>query len=323
MKKSKVIIPAMALLLFSTAASVTGTVAWFSSTRVFNTSAASFGVKAIDGNLEATCTGRVGTTATTGSKGVQANTNARLTHGSFNHTTTEAWILNNEPSGNNTDTFKSRGLEATAFGKEKTTAKTSDWFIKTADSNDYYVAFSWQIDFTYTFGGGEQNAVIFLDRKNTTLSVTKGANGASSAGSTRETNKGFRIAFYPVTVSGGTETVASGGNGVARVWSNNGAYDAAHYVTGSSSINDQGTYTANNYVTSQDTSRYAENLGSATVDAYAEKICSVSSAATTVRVICVAWYEGTEDNVKSDASMDDVTANLVFYARSVTTGSGS
>ena len=51
MKKTKVIIPAMGLLLLSTAASVTGTVAWFSMNNSVTATAMSIKVKAEDGIL--------------------------------------------------------------------------------------------------------------------------------------------------------------------------------------------------------------------------------------------------------------------------------
>ena len=44
MKKSKVIIPALALMAFSVAASITGTVAWFTANRVATVTAGSFAV---------------------------------------------------------------------------------------------------------------------------------------------------------------------------------------------------------------------------------------------------------------------------------------
>ena len=43
MKKSKIIVPALGLLLLSTAASVSGTVAWFTANRTYNTTISSFG----------------------------------------------------------------------------------------------------------------------------------------------------------------------------------------------------------------------------------------------------------------------------------------
>ncbi|MBR1847068.1 MAG: hypothetical protein IJ787_05080 [Bacilli bacterium] len=61
MKKSKVLIPAMALLLFSTAASITGTVAWFTSTRVYTMSAGDFAVVNTKDNLNATLAPGIGT----------------------------------------------------------------------------------------------------------------------------------------------------------------------------------------------------------------------------------------------------------------------
>ena len=57
MKKSKVIVPAMALLVFSTAASITGAYAWFTSNRTFNTSAGEFEIINNEGNMAYSITG--------------------------------------------------------------------------------------------------------------------------------------------------------------------------------------------------------------------------------------------------------------------------
>ena len=61
MKKSKIIVPALGVLLLSTAASISGTVAWFTASRTFATSVSQFGVGSIDGELTAEVAADIGT----------------------------------------------------------------------------------------------------------------------------------------------------------------------------------------------------------------------------------------------------------------------
>ena len=65
MKKSKIIVPALGILLLSTAASISGTVAWFTASRTFSTHVNAFSVGSVDGNLSGVCAGVVGTKAGT------------------------------------------------------------------------------------------------------------------------------------------------------------------------------------------------------------------------------------------------------------------
>ena len=380
MKKSKVIIPAMALLLFSTAASITGTVAWFTATRVFTTSADTFAVNSIDGNLEAAVTARVGTQKKNGVEAVENYQEdpvvdpsdstkytkhiARLTHGSFNHESTNAFILNSESSDPD-EKFINLGTEATAKADEAT-HRASDWFRKSVAGTkqtdkpstgqeltpiyDYFVAFSWHIDFTYSLGGGETNAGIFLDYKLSHAEKVSTTDDSSSA--EIKTANGFRIAFYPVDAwnSDGTSKTealfASGDNTsdkAGRVFSkddptiadnkvNDAFYvkpatpnadyaKAAEEKTGvynSNATAGTGNYIWNNTKLWNNSSTNYERRGEtetyANAKNYPDFICPISNK---MRVICVAWFDGTSDHVVNAAEKDVVTANLTFYARAL------
>ncbi len=64
MKKSKVLVPALAVLAFSTAASITGTVAWFTATRMATFNAGTFAVVNTNTNLAYDLSNGIGVTVT-------------------------------------------------------------------------------------------------------------------------------------------------------------------------------------------------------------------------------------------------------------------
>ena len=252
MKKSKVILPAMALLLFSTAASVTGTVAWFSATRVFNTSAAQFGINTIDGNLKAAITAHVGTEAVdangqptntpanaVGVRAFKDDTNkirSRLYHGSVDWAANSpvGWTLNRDAKADGSDRYLSKGTEADATTAYASNHAVGGWFLRqtTEPVNNvdhtfnYYVAFSWNIALTYEFGSGEQKVGIFLDRKESYFSEPTVISSASQ-GVELKTATGLRIALIP------TDGVS--GSNHRRVFANSGNYARGYINTEHSS----------------------------------------------------------------------------------------
>lgn len=335
MKKSKVIIPAMALLLFSTAASVTGTVAWFSSTRVFNTSAANFGINTVDGNLTATLEARVGT-ALDGTDKIKSDTNCRLYHGSFNALTTgdnlnKAYILNQEPTGDGSDVYEDKGTEAASYATGVGAANTA-WHVRTATESEitykYFVAFSWKITFNYTMATNESKYGVFLDLAKSSFVADETPIRAAeiSSGAVRydeKTQIGLRIAFIPA--AGATSAKVFGNN--PGPMNTEPDPDVEHditllkYVNGEASTN-TGNYAATNYMVHDSGyvrhANYGETPDTGQTTAAASQVdCLYTATAASTDVICVAWYEGEDANVISRAQMDNVKANLSFYVRGV------
>lgn len=348
MKKSKVIIPAMALLLFSTAASVTGTVAWFSSTRTFITSANQFTVKEVEGGLEAVVSGGVGTqaynaagtaTATadygTDAKTIKSKANCLLTHGSFNPdltadgaTNRQAWIINRDSESNDTH-YASKGTLKAA----ETT--NSNWVAYTdteATPNSYYVAFSWTIKFTYTFNSETKNVGLYFNQQASKLTVTPGTGGAANS----NTFSAFRIAFMPLTASDGDSAAAA--DAKVRLWCATApSTEGKNYVYGSSAAH-VSTHADDDYMAcnsaadvsadNDDTRYWKDNpqatdattaAEEATNKARSDRLCTFKKAGTgnVIYVKCVAWFEGEDVNtIKSGNRLDTVKADMSFYARS-------
>ena len=87
MRKSKVIIPALGVLILSTAASVTGTVAWFTANRTAIITAGEFAVVKTGNDLSVTLGAGVGTAVVNGNNpAVNVTTGYKLTDASFDHT---------------------------------------------------------------------------------------------------------------------------------------------------------------------------------------------------------------------------------------------
>lgn len=336
MKKSKVLIPAMALLLFSTAASVTSTVAWFSSTRVYNQTVGDFKIAQIDGNLACDPAGGVGTFVNAAGdivvgqdadndKTADANTANLLLDGSFNHTTTGT-ALHAFRLSRDGDTFDNRGdLNGTGENAPGTLGK---WWYTTLNvgtspvvATKYYVAVSWTLTFKYTFHSESKDVGVYLDLKGTQFDRKEGSEAISSSDPTspnykKDSAKGMRIAFIE-SGEGGKRTVF----GNRELGTNPNEYTNLKYINGTAN-NAKGTYSATDY-NLHDGSYDRINDSTSETDtahkALPERVCTITigngEGEKTKTVTCVAWFEGEDPDVVNGTAMAVVGANLQFYAR--------
>ena len=311
MKKSKVIVPALGLLLLSTAASVSGTVAWFSANTVYNTSISSISVANLEGSLSCTLLKGVGTVVDGSSivlKDNVSNGNASwLGDASFDHTSTN--LYNDTAVENN---YENLGTLAAAETAEAATVGSSKWFVSldTTNSRRYYRAVSWTMKFAFNFQGDTTPMNLYFDTTST-ASATTHTNAQNS--STAETGKGFRLAFLPEVA------------GDAFVWAPNQTIGNCNYVASTSALKDA-TNTAGSYA-AYTTDLVASNTaaenkllntatsGNATPYNYLGQFVYDSAAnPDELEVKCVAWFEGTDPNVVTDAALQTVVANLKFFA---------
>ena len=321
MKKSKVIIPAMALLLFSTAASVTGTVAWFTSTRTFTSDAGNFQVGQLDGNLDCDVTAGIATTAS--DDNISFNANSILADASYNHTTDHLW----------TDV---PGTDGTLFS-DLGTWGDAKWTHGTVNSITYYYAATWTLTFKYEFVAETKNVNLFFDIEQATARITKNGNDdiASSASQpTANTAKGFRIAFV-------TGAAGSASNGV--VWAPYRAqetldegdpteHEAIRYVSDEDTIGDYtGTAAAGDLLDANANTVDALKGSAGTGHLQAPGTTPATTATNylgtftkpavpgivplVVRV--TAWFEGTDPNIVTNNStvMQALKVTMPFYVR--------
>ena len=90
MKKSRIIVPALGLLALTTAASVVGTVAWFTASRTATIKAGKFAVVDVSDNMSVTLAAGVGVSSVNNgdTKSVTIGSDNKLTDASFDHTDT-------------------------------------------------------------------------------------------------------------------------------------------------------------------------------------------------------------------------------------------
>lgn len=302
MKKSKIIIPALGVILLTTAASVSGTVAWFRATRDVQVSMANFGLKDIDGSLKVTATNVIGTKATNGATtSVEMEANNYLTDGSYGLT-------------NNTKAYRLDKSTGEGFIEYDTTEK---WKILTttgSPAENYYVAVRFKLTFEYTFSGDNRDMNLYFDAKSSTLT----GDGAAGA---KDSRYGFRVALE------------SASNGF--VWSNDNAKaDTEKYNTGSASkvfyVNGTAStataeFAANKVIHELDnTFGDAKDCKDADSDSqanYAGELLGVISKGAgeattgTLDVNVTAWFEGTDPNVVNETELAKMAAQMSFFVR--------
>ena len=146
MKKSKIIVPALGLLLLSTAASVSGSVAWFTANRVYGFTAGQFAVVNTKDNLNCTLGNGFGTT--TSNNEVSVTSGYKLTDASFDHTDTDLPII----------------IPNTEGDKVASKVNLANIGSQTPRATNTYSAFSWTGTFEVTFGATADNDVgLFFD----------------------------------------------------------------------------------------------------------------------------------------------------------------
>ena len=225
MKKNKIIIPAMAMILFSTAASISGTVAWFTANRVFQTTVGNFSVVETEGSLDCTMGASIGTALS--GENIIVDSNNVLTHGSVDIASGKAYIVDpDSPIANPTyedhrthDASSGDGL--TWLYKDNAKVEDTSHALQTVD---IYVAVAWTMTFTYTFNGDTNPVAVYLDRKQSTFSDTVSPSPdfqANAVDQNTDTAKGFRIGFFGAYYGTPAEKGASAANAHNVVWGNN------------------------------------------------------------------------------------------------------
>ncbi len=309
MKKSKIIIPALALLAFSTAASVTGAVAWFTANRTATIDAGSYAVVKTNANLEFELGDGIGTEVDTTDDHV-INFNGLLTDGSVNHKTQKVYTPDSFGTGHAADPKGEIDLNATyplTPGGETledllTRGQTGDTPAVTI-----YTAATFDITFTVTFGQVPGDIGLYLD--NTT------GKSAFTVTGTPVTATGFRMAFLPKTAST---------NGRATVFADLQTSANCHYISSKTQAMLPGT----NYAAADNDlidSAYDDALpttSTARADAIARPdylgyFAFQADTAVTLSYTVVAWFEGTDPNVVNQdviANYQTVASSLCFEA---------
>ena len=287
-KKSSIIVPALARIAVTAAASVSGTVAWFTATKTVTVNASSFTATYNDGNLSVSASSvQAGTNedsnaleavTISGNKTVTVKEGILRTDASYDATNDVLWSDVETENESPANTFESKGAStgaATGWVKNKT--------------NQTVYGITWTYTFTYKFGADITSTYDLLFKPSlsglTDSETTKAFQGVSG---------GFRIAR-----TAGNKTIVY-------------APDTAKkntYITDENGTTS--TYSLTKGKTDDTPTEGSANSGNKDYLLTFTPTTANTDVSGTVR--CVAWYEGTDtDHVIVDKALSTVSATLGF-----------
>ena len=308
LKKSLLIVPAMATLLFAAAGSVGGTVAWFSAVSSYKTDVTSFKVVRLDGDLACSLGAGVGTELSAGK--IRLQTNAELTHGSFNHDNKNVYVTT---GGENS--YASKAVLSDTAATPASGSLVATTYTLSGATHTVYYAVTWSMNFTYTLpvSGASlgQATNLYLDLAHSSFTSIDGGQSESLF-----TKKGFRVAFIPNT---STDVTTSTNTDIyKRVWADLELSNKCSYVstTTATSGYTNGSTAASKVLITNETATIDEGTaGSKNLNYCLGQFAGFSDGASKLGYTCVAWFEGSDENVVNETSMDNVTVNFEFYTR--------
>ena len=322
MKKSRIIIPALAMIAFSVAASITGTVAWFTANRTANINAGTYAVVKTTANLACDVSDGEGTTATNNTVGQTdvIQVDGKLTDGSFDHLGSDNYITSPDVTGTKVG-GKVALASATETNLKRGTAPESSQGA--GDGYDIYTAVTWNVTFSIEFGAAGGDIGLYLDLKNS--SFTAGSSDVQNPA--QETSKGFRMAFIPK----GTTSNANNANGNKRVFADLQTNANCSYVAGSVAEGAAlaGTAYTSPYLIDSATVNTGGTDGalpsgytaaaSANLPNYFGKFVFAANTTVSLDFTVVCWFEGSDPNIVNGdndhkTAFKDVTVALEFAA---------
>ena len=213
-KKSAVVIPALARIAVTAAASVSGTVAWFTANRSVTVTGSNFNAVAQDGDLSISLISNrnVGVIAdaedTTNPKptgSVKMNDNTSLTDASYSTENNKLYtkVLSENADGSvAVNSYEELG-EAMVENDTHSLVENPKWhYNNTKDSTAVYYGVSWTWTFTYNFKSDANDMALFFNFKESQIGITNkkineknvNRNGAESEAALG-VGKGFRLAM--------------------------------------------------------------------------------------------------------------------------------
>ena len=294
-KKSSIIVPALARIAVTAAASVSGTVAWFTASRTATVSTNAMISTKTSSSLNVTVTGDSNSgTGSSEANNVVLDEGAKLTHGSYDAKADKSGSLYvaDLDDDNQITAYRDLATVSNHIVNVSGTETNNKW---KQDETTWY-AFAWQLNFTFkATAKGETNYLLFDVNSSTYDDGT--TNG--------QTKSGFRIAFMT-----GSKFLVVGGDDVKT-----------HTIGTAKSGANPASFADANYATIEDTTAKL-NDDDATLASSKFSFGELNSDGTTALTIqCVAWFEGSDPWIadKNGTTNIDyrssITANLQFYTR--------
>ncbi len=327
MKKSKIIVPALAMIAFSAAASIAGSVAWFTASRQVTVDAGTYAVVKTNASLDCVVSAGAGTTV---NDKVVTLGNNKLTDGSFSHLNSNIYTPNE--NGNGFSTVTGKGEIALVNYTSSTTSEAKAAFEALLERGDVgtgssagkiYTAVTFELAFTVSFGAVDADVGLFLDNgASKTSFVVAGENPPAAS-----TAKGFRMAFIPYDVptgSAGHATVLADLQTTAncRYVGSKDSFPANSATPGApanGAAYNQSSATDlidSSYATALPTSATERATAIARPD-YLGTFKFSSGNRVTLKYTAVAWFEGTDPEIINRLAEEDyqaVKASLCFEA---------
>lgn len=337
MKKTKIIIPALALIAFSVAASVTGTVAWFTTRRTASINAGSYTVVKTSANLDVVVGAGHGTRVVSNVVTLEENVGTEqdpswqdvlLTDGSFNHSTGkiyqpnefgDAWHPDYPEVSYNDGSLATKLLRGTYSYMDNAVEK----------HKNIYTAVEFTLTFTVLFGSDAGDYGLFIDNsvdstnpqspvEHTNFKAYAPNGNTPLSGSDIKTAKGFRMGFYSTTATYGKSTVLADLNQAKS----NDTVVLTHVNNSSGTFQNATAYTEPYIIGSEYAAAMpaAGTLEKADAEDRPDYIgyfpfSANGTAQLTYTVVC--WFEGTDPNVVNQANAADyqkVVSELHFEA---------
>lgn len=306
MKKSKILIPAFAVLALSVGASVTGTVAWFTASRS-QSFTSSFAVKDINGDLGIDLKGNKNAGTSVENKTIKVD--GSLTHGSFDATNKSdvepklyVASLSNDPDTGKfiVDRYNNLGTIPSQPTSTEDGNINSKWLAgKDKEKNNLWYGVAWEATVTLGESGISGTNHLFLDFN------------TSTASDKTKANSGFRLAIMGNT---GNDAIVLGNN-TQTVANQTG------HVTGVDKGDNKGKFTKwHTFGETVDKAMDEQTLADFTSNAgYIGEFKNPVEGNYKINLKFVAWFEGEDTEVVSgNTATTAVAATLSFYARRAT-----
>ena len=319
MKKTKIIVPALAMIALSTAASIAGSVAWFTASRSATVTASSFSVVKTSANLDCTVGAGIGTILDT------AHENAVLVEDGATPTSHENYLsdasfdhingLVFEPNGDGSALKDNSGVSI--VGASASTFERGD-----LNDGKIYSVVTFELEFKVTFGSLAGDYGLYLDNTQTDEDdADTAASKFSCTDADLYTAKGFRMAFYGATPD---STDYPGSSVHTTVFADYRTSSEATYCNGASTFENGQAYNQSGAQDLIDSTYKAALPTSSTARATAMarpdflglfKYKEGSEVTLSYTVVC--WFEGTDEEIVNRdllAEYQTVTSTLRFEA---------
>ena len=328
MKKSRIIIPALAMIAFSVAASITGAVAWFTASRTAQIDAGTYAVVKTSANLDVELTAGAHTSVNSGSGVVTVN--GVLTDGSFDHVGKKVYTP--AADGKSLKVDGTNVPVAISVAGDSYTDSTDELLrgaTAAPNAKNIYTAVTFDVTFTVSFGSVSGDIGLYLDN------TTGKSNFAVSGGGAAKTAQGFRMAFVPFgtnAASGNTRVFADLQQENEQYQTNPGQSPAEYaqrraisYIGGdapATAFTNNGLEYGTNVLIDADYDDPLPDSSTARATATARPDClgvftfdAGNQVSLSYRIVC--WFEGTDPEIvnrEALAEYQSVIATLNFEA---------